>query len=338
MVAQAQRSRAPMQRMADTVSYWFVLVVLAVAVATFLAWGLSGRSRPGCTRVLNAVAVLIIACPCALGPGHADVDHGRNRARRAAPASCSAMPRRSRRCAGRHAGRGQDRHADRSASRASTASWPRPDSPTTKCCGWRPAWTRAANIRWPRRSSRRQGGADWPGQREEFDSRHRHRRARSRRGHAAGAGQQRADGEAGVDVGAACGDHAERAARRRRQRDVPRGGRRAGRRCSASPIRSRTTHAAGAATNCARRACASIMATGDGATTAQAVARRAGHRRGARRSAAAGQARPGQPAEGRRAGAWRWPATASTMRRRWRRPTSASPWAPAPTWRCPARS
>ena len=67
MVAQAQRSRAPMQRMADAVSYWFVLAVGAIAVATFLVWGFFGPEPRWIYAMLNAVAVLIIACPCALG-------------------------------------------------------------------------------------------------------------------------------------------------------------------------------------------------------------------------------------------------------------------------------
>jgi Cu+-exporting ATPase len=67
MVAQAQRSRAPMQRMADQVSFWFVLAVLAAAATTFLAWGLFGPEPSWVYAVLNAVSVLIIACPCALG-------------------------------------------------------------------------------------------------------------------------------------------------------------------------------------------------------------------------------------------------------------------------------
>jgi len=67
MVAQAQRSRAPMQRMADQISYWFVLAVLGMAAATFVAWGLFGPQPSWVYAVLNAVAVLIIACPCALG-------------------------------------------------------------------------------------------------------------------------------------------------------------------------------------------------------------------------------------------------------------------------------
>jgi len=67
LVAKAQRSRAPIQRLADRVSFWFVLAVLAVAAATFLVWGTFGPEPPWTYAVLNAVAVLIIACPCALG-------------------------------------------------------------------------------------------------------------------------------------------------------------------------------------------------------------------------------------------------------------------------------
>ena len=67
LVAQAQRSRAPMQRMADKVAFWFVLAVLTVAVLTFFGWGLFGPEPSWTYAVLNAVSVLIIACPCALG-------------------------------------------------------------------------------------------------------------------------------------------------------------------------------------------------------------------------------------------------------------------------------
>ena len=67
LVAQAQRSRAPMQRLADKASFWFVLVVLAIALVTFVVWGLFGPDPAWTYAVLNAVAVLIIACPCALG-------------------------------------------------------------------------------------------------------------------------------------------------------------------------------------------------------------------------------------------------------------------------------
>jgi Cu+-exporting ATPase len=67
LVAQAQRTRAPMQAMADRVAYWFVLAVIAAAVLTLLAWGLFGPPPSWTHGILNAVSVLIIACPCALG-------------------------------------------------------------------------------------------------------------------------------------------------------------------------------------------------------------------------------------------------------------------------------
>ncbi len=67
MVAEAQRSRAPIQRMADQVAGWFVPAVLAVAVLSFAAWGIWGPQPRLGHGLVAAVAVLIIACPCALG-------------------------------------------------------------------------------------------------------------------------------------------------------------------------------------------------------------------------------------------------------------------------------
>jgi Cu+-exporting ATPase len=67
MVGDAQRSRAPIQRLADRVAAWFVPVVIAVAAATFVAWALFGPPPALAHGLVNAVAVLIIACPCALG-------------------------------------------------------------------------------------------------------------------------------------------------------------------------------------------------------------------------------------------------------------------------------
>jgi Cu+-exporting ATPase len=67
LVGEAQRSRAPIQRLADRVSAWFVPAVIAVAVLTFLAWAVFGPEPRMAHALLNAVAVLIIACPCALG-------------------------------------------------------------------------------------------------------------------------------------------------------------------------------------------------------------------------------------------------------------------------------
>ncbi|HEX6099832.1 MAG TPA: heavy metal translocating P-type ATPase [Thermoanaerobaculia bacterium] len=67
MVAQAQRSRAPIQKLADQVSAWFVPTVIAVALIAFAVWAFAGPEPRLVFAIVNAVAVLIIACPCALG-------------------------------------------------------------------------------------------------------------------------------------------------------------------------------------------------------------------------------------------------------------------------------
>jgi Cu+-exporting ATPase len=67
MVAEAQRSRAPIQKLADTVSGYFVPIVIGVAIVTFIVWSIVGPEPRMAHAFINAVAVLIIACPCALG-------------------------------------------------------------------------------------------------------------------------------------------------------------------------------------------------------------------------------------------------------------------------------
>jgi len=67
MVAEAQRSRAPIQKLADTVAGYFVPVVIAIAAITFIIWGIWGPAPAFAYALVNAVSVLIIACPCALG-------------------------------------------------------------------------------------------------------------------------------------------------------------------------------------------------------------------------------------------------------------------------------
>jgi Cu+-exporting ATPase len=67
LVAQAQRSKAPMQRLADRVAGYFAVTVVFIALATFVAWGLLGGAQGWQYGLINAVSVLIIACPCALG-------------------------------------------------------------------------------------------------------------------------------------------------------------------------------------------------------------------------------------------------------------------------------
>ena len=67
MVAQAQRSRAPIQKLADAVSGYFVPAVVAIAILTFIVWSIFGHAPAMAYALVNAVSVLIIACPCALG-------------------------------------------------------------------------------------------------------------------------------------------------------------------------------------------------------------------------------------------------------------------------------
>jgi P-type Cu+ transporter len=67
MVSEAQRSRAPVQKLADSVAGWFVPIVIVIAIATFAVWSFVGPEPRLAHALINAVAVLIIACPCALG-------------------------------------------------------------------------------------------------------------------------------------------------------------------------------------------------------------------------------------------------------------------------------
>jgi len=67
MVSEAQRSRAPIQRVADVVAAWFVPAVIVIAVVTFIVWAIWGPAPALAFAIVNAVSVLIIACPCALG-------------------------------------------------------------------------------------------------------------------------------------------------------------------------------------------------------------------------------------------------------------------------------
>jgi Cu+-exporting ATPase len=67
MVSDAQRSRAPIQRLADRVAAYFVPAVILASMVTFIIWGIAGPEPRMIYALVNAVAVLIIACPCALG-------------------------------------------------------------------------------------------------------------------------------------------------------------------------------------------------------------------------------------------------------------------------------
>ena len=113
MVAEAQRSRAPIQRMADRVAAVFVPVVIGIAVVAFAVWALVGPEPRLAHALIVAVAVLIIACPCALGlatPVSIMVGVGRG-----AADGCAHQERRSAGAdgEGQHPRGGQDRHPDR---------------------------------------------------------------------------------------------------------------------------------------------------------------------------------------------------------------------------------
>jgi Cu+-exporting ATPase len=109
MVAEAQRSRAPIQRMADLVAGWFVPGVVAAAILTFVVWSAIGPEPRLAHALVNAVAVLIIACPCALGlatPMAIMVGTGRGATAGVLVKNAEALELR----VGRHARRRQDRH------------------------------------------------------------------------------------------------------------------------------------------------------------------------------------------------------------------------------------
>ena len=133
MVAEAQRSRAPIQRLADQVAGWFVPAVIVVAVLAFVAWAIWGPEPRFAYALVAAVAVLIIACPCALGlatPMSIMVGVGRGAAGRRAD-----QERRGAGAAGegRHARRRQDRHADRRQAGGDRRSCRPPASTRTSC-------------------------------------------------------------------------------------------------------------------------------------------------------------------------------------------------------------
>jgi len=77
MVSDAQRTRAPVQRLADVVASWFVLAVILISIITFAVWAIWGPEPRLAHALVNAVAVLIIACPCALGLATIMVGTGR---------------------------------------------------------------------------------------------------------------------------------------------------------------------------------------------------------------------------------------------------------------------
>ena len=156
LVGQAQRTRAPVQRLADKVAGWFVPAVIAIAVVTFIAWAVLGPEPRFAHAIVNAVAVLIIACPCALGlatPMAIMVGTGR----------------------GAHAGvLIKNAEALETLEKVDTIVFDKTGTLTEgqaegrcchpqldtsrkmKSCGWRRAWSGRASIRWRQRSWQRE--------------------------------------------------------------------------------------------------------------------------------------------------------------------------------------
>ncbi len=156
MVAEAQRSRAPIQRLADQVSGWFVPLVIAVAALAFLAWSIWGPEPRFTFALIAAVSVLIIACPVRAGSRHAHVDHGGRRPRR--PQRRAHQERRSPGTVreGRHHRRRQDRHADRGqAQGGGRAPGPRAAGAGARPAGGEPGARQPASAR----GGDRRGGA-----------------------------------------------------------------------------------------------------------------------------------------------------------------------------------
>jgi Cu+-exporting ATPase len=94
LVQEAQGSKAPIARLADKISGVFVPIVIAIALVTFVVWWFASPAESRLSMALvTAVSVLIIACPCALGAGNADGDHGGHGAWRGEGASSSRAAR-----------------------------------------------------------------------------------------------------------------------------------------------------------------------------------------------------------------------------------------------------
>ena len=313
----------------------FVPVVLSIAIATFVVWFDLGPEPAYLHALVAAVAVLIIACPCAMGlavPTAVMVATGRGAELGMLIKGGEALERSQ---ATRHGGARQDRHGHRGRPGGAPTVVRRPARlarRTRRCFGSRPSVEPPERAsRWPRRSCRATPSGRGCALREVpgFESRTGPRRARTWSEPSRGRGQRGADA---------------RARRRPRRRSAesrtgwPREGKTpvyvavdgalAGLIAVADPIKPTSARGGGAAARgWASRSC---MLTGDNARTAEAVARAVGIER-----VVAGVLPEGKVDEIRRLQAegrsWRWWATASTTRRRSRRPTSASRSAPAPT-------
>jgi Cu+-exporting ATPase len=139
LVAEAQRTRAPVQRVADRVAAWFVPLVFAVAILAFVGWSVWGPEPRLAHALVSAVSVVIIACPCALGlatPMAIMVGTGRGAAEGVLVRNAEALER------------------------LETVNTIVVDKTgTLRCCASPRRWSRAVSIRWPPRSCARHAPA-----------------------------------------------------------------------------------------------------------------------------------------------------------------------------------
>ena len=332
---EAQRSRAPIQRLADQVAGWFVPLVIAVAVAGLRRLVRSGaRSRASPTRLVAAVSVLIIACPCALGlatPMSIMVGVGRGAQAGVLIKNAEALER-------------LEKVDTLVVDKTGTLT---EGKPTVTAIVPAAGFDEDELLRLAASLER---ASEHP-----LGARHRRRRARSagsrspRRGlRLARPARASRHGRRQARRASATPRFLRRARHRHRQRLQPRprrlrrdgataifvavDGKAAGVIAIADPIKA-TTPAAH------RRACSAegirvVMLTGDNRDHGRSGRAQARHRRGRGRGAARPTRARSSSGCGARAASSPWPATASTMRRRWPPPMSASPWAPAPTSPC----
>ena len=160
LVQQAQGSKAPIQRLADAVSSYFVPAVMLIATWTFVAWFVFGPQPAFTSALVSAVAVLIIACPCALGlatPLSVMVATGKG----AEQGSWCAPPRHWRPPRGSTPSFSTRPGPSRAANPRSPTSSPRAVLPPTNCCAWRHPPNARRNIRWRRRWWRGPESGSW---------------------------------------------------------------------------------------------------------------------------------------------------------------------------------
>ena len=164
MVSEAQRSRAPIQKLADQVAGWFVPAVVSIAIATAIVWGLVGPEPRMAHALVNAVAVLIIACPCALGlatPMSIMVATGKGATAGVLFRNAEAIE-----ILRKVDTLVIDKTGTLTEGKPNWSRWTRPRDGTRRvCCGWPPAWNGEVNILWrpPSCPGRTIGGSNRPG-------------------------------------------------------------------------------------------------------------------------------------------------------------------------------